>query len=519
MRVSAILDLLRAAPPARVLEPDRALAWAGALSELAGVPDIHPRSLAVSGERLFCLAGSPRANGRLIVLSEQPVSGLEGEERECELGSARARLRVCPWSAAAADLLREALDFLRPRTLGCAASFGFGDRLGLATPGHARACARFDLAPVFAQQSIREMARTGRSPQEVMDDALFGVLRQGFDAGFGADADHLKETADVERCFAAGFTLFTFDPSDHVEAAADRMDPAALEQRAAALPWDALETSLAESLARCEGASLDGRAMGRERVLRVLVKVGRALARVASMARHLEGLARDAGRQVEIEISMDEADSATAADEHFLVASELRRLGVEWIGLAPRFEGRFEKGVDYIGELATFERCLAGHARVARELGPYKLSLHSGSDKLSIYAALARGTGGAFHVKTAGTSWLEALRVLAAERPGLFREILALARERYAADRRTYHVSARLEKVPGPDALDEAGLPALLDDFDARQVLHVTFGSVVERFSTRLLEALAGCEQSYLSALDAHFARHLAPLAKRGGET
>ena len=87
------------------------------------------------------------------------------------------------------------------------------------------------------------------------------------------------------------------------------------------------------------------------------------------------------------------------------------------VSLAPRYIGDFEKGVDYKGDVAALERSLRDHAAIAELLGPYKLSLHSGSDKLSMYPALARATKGRFHVKTAGTSYLEALRVVARHEP------------------------------------------------------------------------------------------------------
>jgi hypothetical protein len=147
--------------------------------------------------------------------------------------------------------------------------------------------------------------------------------------------------------------------------------------------------------------------------------------------------------------------------------------------------------VDYIGDLAAFERDFAGHAAIARSLGPYKLSLHSGSDKFSIdeiAARLAAGPDGAplVHLKTAGTSYLEALRTLAVATPALFREILGLARERYETDRATYHVSARLDRVTAAEDLTDHELASLIDQFDARQVLHVTFGAVLAAFGGRL---------------------------------
>src|SRR5690606_19880714 len=106
-------------------------------------------------------------------------------------------------------------------------------------------------------------------------------------------------------------------------------------------------------------------------------------------------------------------------------------------------------------------------ARIARALGPYKLSLHSGSDKFSVYAAIAEATGGLVHLKTAGTSYLEALRVAAVHAPELFRRALAIGRERFETDRKSYLIGARLEAVPGSEAISDAQLPALLEDDDA----------------------------------------------------
>ncbi len=176
-------------------------------------------------------------------------------------------------------------------------------------------------------------------------------------------------------------------------------------------------------------------------LLRAAVKYGRAVAHVARMARHLRQAAGP--RLVELEVSVDETETPTSPAEHYWVANELNRLEVEWVSLAPRFVGRFEKGVDYIGDLGALEKDVAAHAALARHFGPYKLSLHSGSDKFSVYPIAARLAKGLVHLKTAGTSYLEALRTVAAVDPALFRAIYAFARERYDTDKASYHVSAR----------------------------------------------------------------------------
>jgi hypothetical protein len=217
----------------------------------------------------------------------------------------------------------------------------------------------------------------------------------------------------------------------------------------------------------------------------------------------------------ELEVAVDETQPVTTPLEHIYLASELHRLGVEWVSFAPRYLGEFEKGIDYVGDLAAFERYMREHAAIARQLGPYKLSLHSGSDKFSIYAVAAQQTRGLVHLKTAGTSYVEALRTLASLDPDLFREVYALAREAFPAARVGYHISGRLERTPEPAAVAEADLPGLLDEPDARQVLHVTYGQVLTNppLAERLLAALRAAPDRYAATLERHFVRHLEPLA------
>ncbi|MGD8894532.1 MAG: tagaturonate epimerase family protein [Acidobacteriota bacterium] len=441
-------------------------------------------------------------------------------------GDARGTLLVGPTSPRNAAGLRRRLSWLTPRPLGTATSAGLGDRLGLATPGHVRAVrtAGAGLRPIFAQQSIREMSRTGRTPIDVMDDATWGVLGEGWREGLGADADHLKTPEDIDACLAAGFSFFTIDPGDHVDATADSADAEALRTMVAALPWPELEDTEGDLKARHLGRTVvvEGQQLRFDEVtlLRAAAKYGRAVAHVARMDRHLR---RAAGtREVELEVSVDETETPTSPAEHYWVASELKRLGVEWVSLAPRFVGRFEKGVDYIGDLDELETDLAAHAAIARQLGPYKLSLHSGSDKFSVYPIAVRQTRGLVHLKTAGTSYLEALRTVAALDASLFREIYAFARERYETDRASYHVSAELGRAPGVDEVPEAGLSSLLEQFDAREILHVTFGSVLTeradaggfRFRDALLGLLTAHPEAYARNLETHFVRHLRPFVQ-----
>ncbi len=474
-------------------------------------PMIHyPRSVTEwEGSKYFLLRTGPHDAKQLAVAGDG--RGFDGQKVELDGVSTL----LCPLTAANAAALRERLPWLKPQVLGLQPTAGCGDRMGLATPGHVRAVRHFDLVPVFAQQSVRENARTGRTLQNVFDDAMWGIFQEGWRKPWGADADHLKTTADVDSFIAGGYSFYTIDPGDHVDNEAHSAPPGVLADKWDALPWATLSDSADAMRARYLGQRFHAETLELEfepnSLLRAACKYSRAILHVSRMYHHLA--AQMGQRPYEVEVSVDETETPTSPPEHWFVASELRRLGVRWVSLAPRYVGRFEKSADYIGDLNEFEAEFAQHAAIARTLGPYKLSLHSGSDKFSVYPLVARHAGPLVHLKTAGTSYLEALRTIAAAEPGLFREILAFARPRWVTDRATYHVSAELARVPGPDDLADGELASVLSQFDGREVLHVTFGSVMEHFGPRLKQVLDRHEEAYYDALEAHFIKHLTPFA------
>lgn len=473
------------------------------LEQMTGLR-VYPRSLTEHDGTTYFLAGGPLGKALGILGAATGFAGVQHGD-----------VLLCLLTPDAATALRGRLAWLCPQPLGLARSAGCGDRLGLATPGHIRALREVGgIAPVLAQQSMRENARTGRTPQQVVDDATWGVFQEGWRQPWGADADHLKTAGDVDLCVAAGYTFYTIDPGDHVDNAAHTAPLEVLRDKLNALPWggrlqDSPEALRARYLGRAFGAEGIHLEFDEVALLRAACKYGSAIAHTAALHDHL--LAAMAGRPFDLEVSVDETETPTSPLEHFFVASELTRLGVRWVSLAPRYVGRFEKGVDYIGNLGDFDAEFSQHAAIARALGPYKLSLHSGSDKFSIYPLVARRAGELVHLKTAGTSYLEALRALAGSNPPLFRQILASAHRHYAQDRASYHVSAQEDRVPLPQNLGDADLASVLDAFDGRQLLHVTFGSVLAELGPQLKESLAAYEEAYYQALATHFRKHFQP--------
>ncbi len=455
---------------------------------------------------------------RIAAASAEGLSDLEGTAAEADGGV----VLEGPLSARNAEAVRRRVPSLRPRPIGLATSAGVGDRLGLATPGHVRAFRRFGdgIVPVFAQQSAREMDRLGRSPQQVLDDATFGCLQAGWEHPVGSDADHLKSTAEIDRCLAAGFTSFTLDPGDHVRHLED--DPT--DAQLAELPWGDLEDSADSMLRRYSDVTVD---LG-DGILRVsardirfaAAKYGPAVAHVVSMYRHLLDKAQ---HPVEVEVSVDETDDVTTLVEHVYLATEMKRLGMSWVGFAPRYVGSFEKGVDYIGDAEELYRSLRHHARIAQEYGPYKISLHSGSDKFSIYQGVVEATDRLVHLKTSGTNYLVALDVAARFAPELFREIYETSREAYRGARASYHVSARLERTPAANDVPDDRLIELVTAFDSRQILHVGYGPVLRtedgsEHSTAALalrEVLGVRSEEYAALLESHIGRHLAPFSTK----
>jgi hypothetical protein len=368
-------------------------------------------------------------------------------------------------------------------------SFGVGDRFAHEAEAQLAAFERLAaegvvVAPVW-NKSNREHAFIGSEPASVRAAAAAAVAARGWPHPWFVDADHIRlETVDR---FLDSSDFFTIDVADAIGTPAGDADVAAFAARHRELAAPVVVPGIDAPLA----LSMDRLATIARTYLLACREAGRIF-------RHIHARR---GAEVVIEVSMDETDAPQTPPELLVILALLADEGVPLATIAPKFTGRFNKGVDYVGDLAAFEREFSDDVAVlnhaARRYGlpaGAKLSVHSGSDKFSLYPVIRRTlgrTGAGVHLKTAGTTWLEELIGLA-EAGG---DGLELAREIYAT------ALDHVDELCGPYAtvidIDRSRLPSAAEvntwdgprlaaairhvpacpDFNphVRQLLHVAF--------------------------------------------
>ncbi|HEY6447932.1 MAG TPA: tagaturonate epimerase family protein [Acidobacteriaceae bacterium] len=404
-------------------------------------------------------------------------------------------------------------------------SIGVGDRFAHQAKAQLRACvlaaeAGVEVIPVW-NKSNREHNIIGSEPSSARTAADAAVRALGWTKPYYCDADHINLTT-VER-FLAPCDFYTIDVADAIgKRAADASIDAFVRRRSALIGCIRLEG--------VEGELAISQEMLRATASKFLFAVEQA----GEVYRKIEA-AKGAGNFI-TEVSMDETDAAQTPAELLIILAALADEGVPVQTIAPKFTGRFNKGVDYVGDRAQFRRVMqldvAAIARAVQNFGlpkNLKLSVHSGSDKFSIYAAIHETTQHAgVHLKTAGTTWLEEVIGLAeAGSDGL-----ALAKEMYA------EAYAHREELCAPYAtvidIDPARLPApeplaawsseqytsalrhhpqsSAYNSSFRQLLHVGF-KIAAKMGRRYLELLEEYETVIAKNVTENlFERHIAPV-------
>ena len=183
-------------------------------------------------------------------------------------------------------------------------------------------------------------------------------------------------------------------------------------------------------------------------------------------------------------------------------------------GIAPRYAGEFQKGIDYRGDLKEFASHYALHAELAARMG-YKISVHSSSDKFSAYPIIKEKTIGPCHLKTAGTNWLVALQVVGTTDPALFRELFEKAYEVFETAKSYYHITPDWSIRTDIGELKDSELLFVFNNDTDRQVMHVAYGELkkVEPLWARFEINLARHLNLYSLLLEEHIGHHLGLLS------
>jgi tagaturonate epimerase len=447
---------------------------------------------------LFVVASSRPADSAVgdLRLAEHSAEGVWLGTAELSVENARALHALFPWTRPVS---------LRKRKT----TVGMGDRLGIATAGHIRAARQFDIAPVFAQQSVRENDFIGRTFDDVVANATWSVFQEGFRSGYGADGDHLKNIPSIDVALAAAMPMITLDLTEVMRPdVADWSDDeveegfSELEERfqSRVLSEYADQTYNMESNVAISFSAVEAK--------RCAVMYGPAIAFSREVNDHLDAAT---GGAYDLEISIDETTTPTLPSHHLFIARELQHRGVLVNSLAPRFIGDFQKAIDYIGDLGEFETQFRVHCLIAKMYGNYKISVHSGSDKFSVYPVVGRETAMRLHLKTSGTSWLEAIRTIAVHDTGLYRELHTFAVSYYPTALTHYHITADFDAIPPLDGTADDDLPTYLEDENARQMLHISYGGILQNDDLRqkLYASLHHHDEAYAEMLRKHFEKHI----------
>ncbi len=477
---------------------------------------VYPGSVHSVGDAVVFMYRNEFEKGLFVYGEDIRLNDLKGNETVID----GIKTRVCPLTNENCDVMRKVFSFMNPQPhKGHKITIGLGDRLGLASPGHIEVIKDVDAFPVLAQQSIRELNLTGRCYDDVISAAAWAVFQEGYTKGYGADGDHLKTSEEVQMSLDVGMTMITLDCSEHIDNAAANEDIDVLRKKYESFSED--ERTKWEKRYGNKHIKLSDTSffISMDDLVRMACIYGRAIHHTLDI--YFNIIAK-CGRAIDFEMSIDETLTSTTPASHYFVASELVQAGVEIISLAPRFCGEFQKGIDYLGDLEQFKSEFSAHVDIANHFG-YKISVHSGSDKFLVFPIVGEMTDGKYHLKTAGTNWLEAVRVVAAHKPDLYRRMHAFALENLDEAKKYYHISAEVKTIPPLESISDNELPDLMNKNDPRQVMHITYGLLLQAknengeslFREELFKVLHTYEAEYKEALRKHIGRHLYSLGLR----
>ena len=406
-------------------------------------------------------------------------------------------------------------------------SFGVGDRFAHQAKSQLAGCVQalekgVEVVPVW-NKSHREHTTIGSEPGSVRRAADAAVAALGWTKSHYVDADHIN-MGNVEG-FLPHSDFFTIDVADGIGATPEGNAVSDFVAKHPELIGNIAIPGIDEPFETTSDYVSD-----------VAGKYLQAVKYAGQIYRHI--VDKKNGTPFVPEVSMDETDLPQTPPELLIILAALADEGIPLQTIAPKFTGRFNKGVDYVGDVAQFEKEFNDDlAVIAFSIEKYglpanlKLSVHSGSDKFSIYAPIHRAikrTGAGLHLKTAGTTWLEEIIGLA-EADG---EGLVLAKDIYG------EAIANVEALCAPYAsvidIDRGRLPSGEDvktwsaaqlvasiqhvpscpeyNQHMRQLLHVGY-KIAAKMGSRYIDLLEGCEETIAKNVTLNlYDRHIVPL-------
>ena len=465
-------------------------------------------SLVLKDDRTYALARIKPGDDLLFIMSDSSEDiSYESEFSDYPDHTQKTKYYLCPLNHHNASLLRKEFPVTAPSPAGTnASSFGVGDRLGLLSTLHLELFKKTSLIPVISQQSIRECVLLNRSYDEPIDVATWAVFRTGYQGIWAADGDHIQEASDVKDAVERGCTMITADLSGHINY--EFMD---LNDEELIKEYGKLDNDFRDALSKeYLGRKIINDEISLDITVASLASAVLVFKDAVTHAKNLYDTASAVNHDIDFEVSIDETESMTPYVAHFYISNELMKLNIPITSVAPRFVGEFQKALDYIGDIDEFRENFRIHAAIAKNFG-YKISVHSFSDKFLIYPIVGSEAKGFFHGKTAGTQWLEALRICGKVDPDYYR---ILHKQMYAffdKAKTYYHVEPDLSKGEKIDTLDNEELMRVFDNPTDRQVLHITYGEVLsnKEHGNRLKDILKANIEMFWDRIYDHIGRHL----------
>ena len=325
----------------------------------------YPSSIKSEKDNYFFMVRDNQNKYLVVVGTHGICKDFEGNNlEEIKIDKNKLIVKRCYLDHPNLNLLRGIFPHLNPSFCGLKPSFGTGDRLGIATPAHLQAFQGKDIFPILAQQSVREMARTERNWQKVLDDTIWGCFETGYIGPFGADADHVKEIKELKEAADCGYTMFTLDPSDFIRNDIKKLGKQELDQLYNQIP----NSKEIEGLYLNKSYKIKGQELifDEKSLKEITLTYSEALNHVVECYEFLRSHKKS---DFDLEISVDETPTVTSPLAHLFIVLELQRREVDFQNLALHFLGDWQKGVEYKGDVKQFTREFSLHAAIAKNIG------------------------------------------------------------------------------------------------------------------------------------------------------